>query len=265
MSGREKAKAGRSRPPFRKRGKKTTKKPQRSGREKAPTEETRPAPAREPYQGPASKIKRDAEFERGQERENFNPDDPTPPAPIQPKEAPKQPPGSIAVAEAQVRDNARNGRPPQLTPEIHAAVMLARSLGQPETRIGPLIHLDRSIVGKWKDRGREATKNWAGLTPEQQEAERPYVDFFDGLIAAMPKFEISCLAIMHAAKNAGDARIADRLLQMHFPEYRTRVALTGGDPEDPPVQTQEVGAMTDEQRIARAKKAREILDAMGDT
>lgn len=131
--------------------------------------------------------------------------------------------------------------------------------------------MDRSIVGKWKDRGRAAMTKWQGLSAEEQGAleaqatlaeERPYIDFFDDLMSAMPRFELSCLAVMQAAKNAGDARIAYIMLKMKFPEYRETVKLTAD--EDEPVHTRALPPMSDEERTARAKRAREMLDAMED-
>jgi hypothetical protein len=165
----------------------------------------------------------------------------------------------LEKAAEEVKKETRDGRPPLLTPAIHEAIITAISTGMAETRVGPLLRMSKSIVGMWKDRGRKALSTWPQLTPEQQALELPYMEFFDDLIRAKPLLELSCLTIMQAAKDSGDARTAERILKMHFPEYRDTMKLVG-DPTEP-VATENVGSLTDEQRIARAKKARALLDA----
>jgi hypothetical protein len=182
--------------------------------------------------------------------------DPIRPSPGQDQKAKAE--GSIATATRQVVEMRKRGRPPELTPEIHQAVVLAITTGMPETRVGPLLRMDRSIVGKWKTRGAKAINAWETLTPKQRAEEQPYVDFFDALDAALPKWELSNLAVIQRAKNRGDWRAADRLLRIKLPEYREAFKL-GGDPENPtPIPTQDV-PMTPEEIAARAARAMRIL------
>jgi hypothetical protein len=129
---------------------------------------------------------------------------------------------------------ASRGRPPALTPEIHKAIIYnVAELAMPETRACQAEGLDHSTVGKWKTRGAEALAKWNELTPRERAQERRYVEFFEALRDAFPKYIKGNLAIIKAAADKGDWRAAERRLEFADRAAYGKRMLVGSDPKNP--------------------------------
>lgn len=129
---------------------------------------------------------------------------------------------------------AQRGRPPSLTPAVHAAIIYnVAELAMPETRACQAEGFDPSLVGKWKVRGAESLQKWEELTPAQRAKEKPFVDFFKALRDAMPKYVKANLSIIKRAADNGDWRAADRRLEIADRQTYGKKMLVGSDPRNP--------------------------------
>ncbi len=129
---------------------------------------------------------------------------------------------------------ASRGRPPALTKEIHDAIIYnIAELSMPETVACQAEGFDPSLVGKWKLKGAESLANWAELTTSQRSRAKPYIEFFESLRDAKPRYIKSNLAIIKKAADAGDWRAADRRLAFADPATYGKRMMVGNDPKHP--------------------------------
>ncbi len=158
------------------------------------------------------------------------------------------------------------GQPTKLTKLVHKRIIYAvGKLGMPEGRAGEYAGVSHSAPGIWRERGRKALNEWDTLTPEEQEHERPYAEFFESLIKAEVGFEVTNLKNIKNASSK-DWRASDRLLQMKFPErYGKRMQLDQPEPikheHAHRVMTQEEAAIRSAEVLEKSRRLLGVIDA----